>query len=675
MGDDLKRAFDFPAGGSPVSHLQRRLLGKRAATVFFILLMLAASGLWARRRWAPRETVPGTEAMSSKIPVDPRLAYDGAFLNIHPDVDFVGDQKCSECHQEKALSYQQHPMGRSLLPISQIASVQRYESETNNPFGALGVLFQVERQRETAVHRQIGRDDKGQTVFESSDTVDYVLGSGMHGHSYLIDRGGYLFQSPVSWFSEKQIWDSSPGFSIQTRSGRPVPASCLFCHANRARPLEGYINRYEEPIFVGQAIGCERCHGPGSLHVKNPADKNTLVGADYTIVNPKHLKPELRAAVCEQCHLAGDARVLRRGRGLFDFRPGLPLEAFWSIFVAAADESGPRKAVNHVEQMYESQCFLQSEERPDEGKRKLGCTSCHDPHQHVGPSVRVDYYRERCLECHRQRGCSLPKAARRLPGNDDSCIDCHMQRFPASDIAHTASTDHHIFRRADKESPRKASQSNHETGIVPFYRQRHDSNEMEARRDFGIAFAHAMVERLVKRKPLSTGADQQALDFLHEAVRHDSEDISAAEAKAEVLTLTNRQAEALAEYQAILSKAPDREASVMGAAMLAQNQRHLELALFYWGRAVAINPWQPHYRAALARMLADKKAWEEALPECEAWLRLDPASIEARVLLVNCLLKTGKKDKAREQFTKIERLRPPNLQVLQARFNVEVRPR
>jgi tetratricopeptide (TPR) repeat protein len=613
--------------------------------------------------------------MSNNSPEDPRLAYAGVFLNVHPDVPYVGDQRCSECHKEKALSYQQHPMGRSLLPISRIASRQRYDGETNNPFEALGVLFRIERQGESAVHRQIGRDDKGQTIYQCNNTVDYVLGSGTRGYSYLFDRGGYVFQSPVSWFAEKQIWDSSPGFSVQARPGRPVTGPCLFCHSNRVRPREGYINRYEVPLFDGHAIGCERCHGPGGLHAKDPGDKNTLIGADYTIVNPRHLKPELRAAVCEQCHLPGEARVVRRGRSTFDFRPGLPLEAFWSIYVAAADEKEPRKAVNHVEQMYQSRCFLTSEERPDEGKRKLGCTSCHDPHRHVGRAERSAYYRERCLECHRQRGCSLPEAARRLPGKDESCIDCHMPKYPASDIAHAASTDHHIFRRADKVALGATSRSNREPGIIPFYRKSNEPNEKEAGRDFGIALARTMVDRLVQRKPLPTGAGQQAVDLLEAAVRNDPEDMQAQEARAEVLALLNRQGEALAAYQAILSKAPHREASLMGAAMLAQSQRQPEPALLYWGRAVAENPWQPYYRASLAKMLADKKAWDEARPQCEAWLRLDPASIEARVLWVSCLIKTGDLARARTEFAKIERLRPPNLSILQARFAIELRSR
>ena len=37
---------------------------------------------------------------------------------------------------------------------------------------------------------------------------------------------------------------------------------------------------------LGEAIGCERCHGPGELHVRG---QEVVAGRDLTIVNPRHL--------------------------------------------------------------------------------------------------------------------------------------------------------------------------------------------------------------------------------------------------------------------------------------------------------------------------------------------------------------------------------------------------
>jgi len=63
-----------------------------------------------------------------------------------------------------------------------------------------------------------------------------------------------------------------------------------------------------------------------------------------------------------------------------------------------------------------------------------------------------------------------------------------------------------------------------------------------------------------------------------------------------------------------------------------------------------------------------QKAWGEAGPECDAWLRLDPFSAEARVARVQFLLAAGKKDEARAEFARVEALAPANLGELQIRF-------
>src|SRR5262249_22226625 len=88
---------------------------------------------------------------------------------------------------------------------------------------------------------------------------------------------------------------------------RPITPECLACHANRADAVPHAVNNFRKPIFEGYAIGCERCHGPGELHVRT-SDK-------LDIVDPKRLAPALRDSVCEQCHLSGVGRILRHGRG------------------------------------------------------------------------------------------------------------------------------------------------------------------------------------------------------------------------------------------------------------------------------------------------------------------------------------------------------------------------
>src|SRR5262249_42309921 len=143
-------------------------------------------------------------------------------------------------------------------------------------------------------------------------------------------------------------------------------------------------------------------------------------GPDTSIVNPRHLPALLREAVCEQCHLTTKYRVVRRGRGEFDYRPGLPLPEYWSVFVTAADPAGVGPTATRPEQMRASRCSRAS--------GRLGCTSCHDPHAAPAPERKPAHYRERCLACHGEGDCRLPAAQRRRQHPDDACTACHMPR-------------------------------------------------------------------------------------------------------------------------------------------------------------------------------------------------------------------------------------------------------
>ncbi len=123
------------------------------------------------------------------------------------------------------------------------------------------------------IHKARRQRSDGSRFAEVEAEVRYALGSGTRGITYLIERDGFLFQSPIAWFAQQRRWDISPGygeFGARPNFERPILPDCLACHANQFRPVAGTLNRYETPIFQGHAIGCERCHGPGALHVKAP---------------------------------------------------------------------------------------------------------------------------------------------------------------------------------------------------------------------------------------------------------------------------------------------------------------------------------------------------------------------------------------------------------------------
>jgi tetratricopeptide (TPR) repeat protein len=159
-----------------------------------------------------------------------------------------------------------------------------------------------------------------------------------------------------------------------------------------------------------------------------------------------------------------------------------------------------------------------------------------------------------------------------------------------------------------------------------------------------------------------------SVPVLEAAAQRDPDDLAAEEELGFALALQGRWQEAAARFASALSKAPGREVALMGAAGAAEELGRVEDAIGLWRRAAAASPWRAEYRRDLAQLLVKSQRWDEARPECEAWVRLDPFSPEARVARVQCLLATGDKEAARAEFARVEALAPNNLIELQARL-------
>jgi Tfp pilus assembly protein PilF len=524
-------------------------------------------------------------------------------------------------------------------------------------FEAQGFQYAIEHRDGRVIHKETRSDAGGRIIAQNEAEVRFVLGSGRQGVAYLIERDGFLFESPITWYPQKRRWDLSPGYeTTNSHFDRPILPGCLFCHANRVEPAAGTVNRYQPPVFRGHAIGCERCHGPGELHVARPTVVNDR---EPTIVNPASLEPALRDAVCEQCHLIGQQRILRAGRHDQDYRPGLPFYRFWSALEPVGGPAEDR-FVGQVEQMHESRCFRAS-------RGQLGCVSCHDPHQLPEGEAKAAYYRNRCLDCHSDRGCSLPTPVRLARSREDDCAGCHMPRLNRSEILHVATTNHRIPRQADAPGrpPIPAASAGHgQLPLVNFHLGLLDDRERaEARRDIGVALCRE-------------GADGAAvaLPLLEAALAVQPDDIPAWESKGFALGQLDRTAEGLAAFRTALAKDPNHESAWVGASYLAAQAGRRDDAITAWQRAIAISPWRSDYRAELAAVYFRDGDWNRATEACLETLRLNPANVEIRKLLVQCDLRRGNAKSARDQLETLVGFNPLDRDALLRWFASQPRP-
>ncbi len=328
-----------------------------------------------------------------------------------------------------------------------------------------------------------------------------------------------------------------------------------------------------------------------------------------------------------------------------DYRPGLPFYRFWTVLEPSASPA-ETKLVGQVEQMHESRCFRASEGR-------LGCISCHDPHRLPAAEEKVAYYRERCLECHADRGCALPSPVRLSKSRDDDCAGCHMPRARSSDIIHAAATSHRILRHA--ELPDRSAVPAGEATVEPrlvvnFHRELMNERERAAaERDIGVAVCRDGPQGAAVAAPR-----------LEAALAARPDDVAAWEAKGFALGQLGRGEEALAAFRTALTQEPNRESALMGAGYLASRGGRHQQALDFWKRAIAVNPWRSDYHAELASLQFQARDWPAATEACREALRLNPANLEVRKLLVRCYLRLQDPEAARKEFQTLLGFDPPD---------------
>lgn len=372
----------------------------------------------------------------------PEIAEDETdlvYLNHSDTVKYVGIETCKQCHYSIYQSFVETGMGssfgvadtgKSIAKISGHSSLfDSYHNLNYHPFWDNDSLHVKE-------FRLSGKD----TIYKKKVTIDYVVGSGQHTNSHIYEYQNYLFQAPFTWYAQKGKLDLPPGYEngANSRFDRKIGLECTSCH--NAMPtgfVPGSINKYTK---VPKAIDCERCHGPGELHVKRMMAGevvDTSEEIDYSIVNLKKLPVDLQFEACQRCHLQGNS-VMAEGKTFFDFKPGMKLNSVMDIYLPRYSNSDDEFIMaSHVDRFKQSKCYLNSME-------SFNCVSCHNPHISVKVTGSTQFNNS-CYNCHSgapKHECTELES--KLKARDFNCVACHMPNSSSIDIPHVTVHDHKI---------------------------------------------------------------------------------------------------------------------------------------------------------------------------------------------------------------------------------------
>lgn len=164
--------------------------------------------------------------------------------------------------------------------------------------------------------------------------------------------------------------------------------ACAECHQDIYQGFKTATHYHlMAPGTNAMYVGCESCHGPGSVHVESG-------GAPNTIVNPQK-SPE----VCFQCHV--------------DKRAEFNLPSHHPVIegkISCGDCHDPHKGNvipgGGTELMTENEictkCHIQQAGPfvfPHEAMRE-GCVTCHNPHGSVNARLLIARNQTLCLRCH-----------------------------------------------------------------------------------------------------------------------------------------------------------------------------------------------------------------------------------------------------------------------------------
>ncbi len=370
------------------------------------------------------------------------------FLNHADSVQYVGISTCASCHPDKLETFQHTGMGLSFNHATKRKSSATFGAHVIVHDSNSGFSYHPYFLNDEFFIKEY-RIQNGDTVYQQDVRVDYIVGSGQHTNSHIVEEEGYLYQAPITFYVQEGKWDLAPGFELQnSRFNRVLDAECISCHNSMPKMIGESRFKFEQ---VGLGIDCERCHGPGSLHVKERASGGGVdirTETDRTIVNPAKLSLERQIDVCQRCHLQG-LNLLKKDKQFVDFKPGMKLSDVFDIYLPDFEGNQDEfDMANHAARFQKSECFIQTKG----SDKDFTCITCHNPHISV-EHTNTNVYNASCGECHSKEKCSADQKERLAVGDD--CVQCHMPRLRTEDIAHVSVHDHYIRKPIQKDEVEK----------------------------------------------------------------------------------------------------------------------------------------------------------------------------------------------------------------------------
>jgi tetratricopeptide (TPR) repeat protein len=574
---------------------------------------------------------------------------DNVYLNTAHGVKYIGSKPCASCHPDIYESFRQAEMGRSMSRVD-FAIRHLADISVNTVYDSSGDFYysMVWNNADISIH-EYRLDAKRKVIHERVLNSEYVMGSGNNLVMLFHNEGGMLYEQPITWYVHKRKWDFSPGYKEfgNLRFSRFADARCISCH-NSYLPVNNKANeRYTEPFSLG--IGCERCHGPGELHVKQKMGEKLADINEHTktIVNPAKLSAERQLDVCRQCHLQGKAWAPHDAPDWFGFRPGMLLSANRSVYFPAATQKEVFEVADSPHRLSLSRCFKES-------NGKLTCITCHDPHLSI-KTFRIDEYNRKCLACHPSEELA-GLGPRHTHQAVDNCISCHMKSTGTDNTLHGVSNTDHWIRVGADETIIDWTTLRTPADRQPFIRLTPDVDADDDGKlvRLGMAYYDYYVQYDRRRAYLDS-----AYHYLSTGLVFLNDSTTACFYLGEVYRELGRFDDARNAYSRALALNPNLDKAAYQIGKVNFTQQHFSEAVQSFRQALALKPDDPEYLEALGMALAESGETDEAVKLLERSVAIDKQSPSAYSYLGNVYARSlNMPEKALPAFQRLVTLEP-----------------
>ncbi len=314
-----------------------------------------------------------------------------AFADSAAEPTLVGREVCRECHAENYALHSKHGHASTFHSVSETDLPSKFAGksfDSGEPYGTYEYRVDEQGKLFATLPAQFGDEPYPlQYALGSGHTAQTILtlAPGLDGQTEGIEHrvscypGGRLGLTPGH---SKMKPQSALEFFGDSSRGTPLER-CIYCHTTSAKIVgEGIADLVPN-------VNCEKCHGPGSEHVRlaraHSEPPPYSVGRDTW-------DTESEMQLCGDCHRLPRSVTEKEIREYPDL-----LVRFQPVG------------------LLRSRCYLGS-------KRELKCTTCHNPHQTLGEMDAADHVQD-CLGCH-QPGTETHVACPVEP--ETGCIECHM---------------------------------------------------------------------------------------------------------------------------------------------------------------------------------------------------------------------------------------------------------